>query len=572
MTKESFKKITGKAILFFVFLFFVTGVAFGPMGGVGGVEIAYAAELKAPEGLECFDGLTIQFDHCAALAGFYMFFVPSTWLLIAATTIFDTMLVFSLSNDMLDQQFITTAWEAVRNVANMAFIFVLLYIAIATILNLGNYKKLLVNLVIVALVINFSAFFTKIIIDTSNIFALAFYNAIDAPPLENSQDRLKDVGISNKQSISTVFIQGFDLQNIAGEEAFKQWRTEGENVSMLFFVFLAAGIVTIAASFVLFSVGFLFLGRMVAFWFLIIASPIAFVALILPGARDLFQKWWSALIGQALVAPVFLFFMYVIAMIISSGFLGNTFQGQGADLMDTVINIIVVFLVLLITLIMALNVTKKLSGQAGALASKFAGHGVAGAALKYGTKYGKVAGRFARTQTAGRVMSRAADSRAMKWVGRKAPGAGRAMTAGMDAMGGASYNKYTAKQAKKKVAYGDRISKPSRGEAREMAKIKALPKYSEKQLERLVALEGKERERKVAMEKAYGRPGGIGKITQRITGQDVSEREVAKKIKKGEKGEDPQVENFKKFLREQEKEGSGKESIKKSTSTEKPSK
>ncbi len=44
----------------------------------------------------------------------------------------------------------------------------------------------------------------------------------------------------------------------------------------------------------------------------------------------------------------------------------------------------------------------------------------------------------------------------------------------------------------------------------------------------------------------------------------MSEREVAKKILKGEKGEDPQVENFKKFLKEQDKDKKG--------DTEKPSK
>jgi len=186
MSGKSFKKILGKTLIFFVLFFFVAGAAFGPIGIDGSVNIAEAQEeQRAPEGLDCFDGFDIQIDHCAALVGFYVFFVPSTWLLYTAGTIFDTMLIFSLSNKMINQPFVTEAWEAVRDVANMAFIFVLLYIAIATILNLGDYKKLLVNLVIVALVINFSAFFTKIIIDASNIVALGFYNAISAPPIEN---------------------------------------------------------------------------------------------------------------------------------------------------------------------------------------------------------------------------------------------------------------------------------------------------------------------------------------------------------------------------------------------------
>lgn len=553
MTKKSVKKITGKILLFFVLFFFVAGVAFGPISSTGGAETAYAAEVTASEGLECFKGLSIQFDHCAALVGFYVFFIPATWLLVAATTVFDTMIMFSLSNQMLDQQFVTDAWKAVRDVANMAFIFVLLYIAIATILNLGNYKKLLVNLVIVALVINFSAFFTKIVIDASNIFALGFYNAIDAPPIDSTEDPFKnDIGVK-KQSISTVFIQGFDVQNIAGKETFEKWRQGGENVSMLFFVFLAAGIVTIVASFVLFAAGFLFLGRMVAFWFLIIASPIAFVAMILPGARGLFQKWWDILIGQALIAPVFLFFMYVIAMIVKDGFIGNIFKSGGENPMDIIINIIVAFLVLLITLMMALDVTKKLSGQIGALTSKYAGG-------DWAIKQTKAVGRFARTQTVGRGMSRVADSRAMKTLGRKVPGIGMLATAGLDKMGGASYNKYASEQAKKKIAYGARVSGISRGEGRRIIKDKEklelqnrTGKISNAELKKQLGyIERAEKmttgARKMAMATAFGKSG----VIKRITGQDISEREVAKKIRKGEKGDDPQVENFKKFLKAEE--------------------
>src|SRR3972149_11518169 len=62
----------------------------------------------------------------------------------------------------------------------MLFIFVLLYVAIGTILGLSkvNWKKTLVLIVIAALLINFSLFFTKIIVDASNILAWAFYQGI----------------------------------------------------------------------------------------------------------------------------------------------------------------------------------------------------------------------------------------------------------------------------------------------------------------------------------------------------------------------------------------------------------
>src|SRR6185312_266176 len=59
---------------------------------------------------------------------------------------------------------INTTWTAVRDLVNMSFIFFLLYTAIMTIFGKGDYKKTVVNMVIAAILINFSLFFTKIII------------------------------------------------------------------------------------------------------------------------------------------------------------------------------------------------------------------------------------------------------------------------------------------------------------------------------------------------------------------------------------------------------------------------
>src|SRR3989338_11385480 len=74
---------------------------------------------------------------------------------------------------------IDTAWKTIRDVANMGFIFVLLYAAIKTILGMGdNTQKLIVNIVVVAILINFSLFFTKVVIDASNVLSTFFYDAI----------------------------------------------------------------------------------------------------------------------------------------------------------------------------------------------------------------------------------------------------------------------------------------------------------------------------------------------------------------------------------------------------------
>ena len=64
-------------------------------------------------------------------------------------------------------------WGAVRDVANIFFILMLLYVAIKTVLSLNvtDNKRLVGVIIIVALLINFSLFTTKVVIDASNIFS-----------------------------------------------------------------------------------------------------------------------------------------------------------------------------------------------------------------------------------------------------------------------------------------------------------------------------------------------------------------------------------------------------------------
>src|SRR3989344_684841 len=75
---------------------------------------------------------------------------------------------------------ITIGWGITRDVANIFFIFILLIIAIATILRLESYgaKQLLPKLIILALLINFSLVIATTIVDASNVLALTFISRI----------------------------------------------------------------------------------------------------------------------------------------------------------------------------------------------------------------------------------------------------------------------------------------------------------------------------------------------------------------------------------------------------------
>ncbi len=72
---------------------------------------------------------------------------------------------------------VNKGWGLGRDIVNIFLIFILLYIAIATILQLSGYgaKQLLTTLIVIAFLVNFSLVITKLIIDASNILPLEFY-------------------------------------------------------------------------------------------------------------------------------------------------------------------------------------------------------------------------------------------------------------------------------------------------------------------------------------------------------------------------------------------------------------
>src|SRR3989338_10218858 len=107
---------------------------------------------------------------------------------------------------------INSAWSAIRDLANMGFIFILLYAAIQTILGIGSdAKKLIVNIIVVAILINFSLFFTKVVIDISNILSNVFYDQIAPGSLTDTR---LNTGLSGKMMAPLQLTSLWDIKDI----------------------------------------------------------------------------------------------------------------------------------------------------------------------------------------------------------------------------------------------------------------------------------------------------------------------------------------------------------------------
>src|SRR3989344_4934873 len=106
----------------------------------------------------------------------------AAWLLTAVGLLFNvlvnnTIITFGyLFNEQVGAA-VGTAWSAFRDIANIVIIGMFVFIAINMILGVKEFgdKKKVARVLIIAVLLNFSLLFTKVIIDASNFTAMQFY-------------------------------------------------------------------------------------------------------------------------------------------------------------------------------------------------------------------------------------------------------------------------------------------------------------------------------------------------------------------------------------------------------------
>ncbi len=293
-----------------------------------------------------------------------------------------TVTILDMSSFIKNIDTIDIAWRTFRDLANIFFIFVLIYISVSTILGLssGATKQKLATVVVVALLINFSLFFTKAIIDASNIVTIQFYNAI-APgedPLDSGlsgifMDSLKVVSIFNTKPKTATGYYDTALDSVDG-------------LANPFTVATMGSLFFLIAAFVFLAAAILLTTRFVILIFLMIMSPLAYVGMILPKGEGMSKRWWDSLIDQCLFAPVLMMFLWVTASIInhpsfttmiSRDNQTGSFVSAIAENAPSNVWIIFNFMVIISLLIASLIAAKK----AGAAGSGFATKLAAGATM-----------------------------------------------------------------------------------------------------------------------------------------------------------------------------------------------
>src|SRR3989344_7474276 len=113
----------------------------------------------------------------------------------------------------------------------------------------------------------------------------------------------------------------------------------------------------IFATLCFFIAGLSFLSRMIELWILIIFSPFAFMSSVIPKLSSFsyigWDEWLKRLLKLSFMAPIFMFFLYLIFMIIQSNLFTSLMDrsNEANQLwMETLLFIVIPALIILILL------------------------------------------------------------------------------------------------------------------------------------------------------------------------------------------------------------------------------
>ncbi|MBV9159744.1 MAG: hypothetical protein JO019_04075 [Candidatus Kaiserbacteria bacterium] len=227
---------------------------------------------------------------------------------------------------------INTGWTVFRDLSNMLIIGMFVFIAISIILGLKEYgqKRLIANVLIVAVLINFSLLFTKLIIDFSNFTSYQVYTKMTTNPgggqssFDIAGSFLAPMGITSIWDSSGLVTDQVLQSTQSGLQAFAFGLVGGIMLTMVAAV-LAYGC-------------FLIIARGILLIFLMLTGPLAFATYLIPNfAKSEYgwNNWWKTLINSAAFAPLLMIFLAISLAIVNAA--GTAAQQQTKISMGAII-------------------------------------------------------------------------------------------------------------------------------------------------------------------------------------------------------------------------------------------
>ncbi len=216
-----------------------------------------------------------------------------------AATLFAWVIYPGNINAIYNNPTIYSIWGTVRDFLNIAFILVLLFSAFSTVFQVEkySYKKILLTLIIMALLVNFSFPIARFFIDVSNVLMYTILNATfpNMPSDPSGGSYLFSQFAGTGQFAAILKPDNASITTL---------------IASIIFAFLLG--VTFLTMAILFAI------RLVALAIIIIFSPIAFVGEIISFGQSFASKWWNYLFKYSFFAPIMVFMLYVATKMLAA--------------------------------------------------------------------------------------------------------------------------------------------------------------------------------------------------------------------------------------------------------------
>lgn len=321
-------------------------------------------------------------------------------------------------------------WVIVRDIFNLTFIFGLVFIGLKMIFGTDNSgQKMLVSLIMAALLVNFSLFITKFVVDFSNIAAVQLVNTFP------KKDGVPSISGSFVNAIGLTSLYKVETNGSVAPHA--NFFSNGSTGGGFIYIF-STMIILLVAAFVFAAGAFLLFIRFALLIFYLILSPLMFLGWVFPGGGSITAQFWSGFLGRAFFAPVYLLLLYLSYQIIIGFKSYPIFQGAnfgnlaGAKSSADVFAVLPPFILTAIFLIASVVIAQKMgiSGAGGVISMGKAMTGKAKAYAKKGawasTYVARAPARAATNWAGGKALKSFNNFQAKAQAKASAPGAGRA--------------------------------------------------------------------------------------------------------------------------------------------------
>ncbi len=223
-----------------------------------------------------------------------------------ALKVFALVIIVSSYNNFVTSAAVTKGWVLIRDVCNLFFVLILLVIAFNIILGVEKYspKKMLFNVVIAAILVNFSKLICGLVIDFGQVVMMTFVNGYSAT-----------AGANLVEGLGLNYLLKMSGDNASGGAKQIEAPT---NLSIFIALFIAIFILIMTIFVTIFILALLVM-RIVQLWILVVLSPAAFMLEAIPigGMQKRAGDWWSKFGWTVAVGPFMAFFLWLSLLVMS---------------------------------------------------------------------------------------------------------------------------------------------------------------------------------------------------------------------------------------------------------------